>query len=157
MEAETGLVLLMTTPPVPKTMPGTWVVPSKYLSSEQLNQPIRRHPGVWGGSEPTGEQRQDTETRSQGRREQESWTAPAKSLPWKSCLCAITSMATQMEKVKVTESAFNEIILPTNLQCPLLWARRWGLWTQKWVDVVGPCLNWSSRRWEHRQSWGPAW
>lgn len=27
-------------------------------------------------------------------------------------------MATQMKKFKVTESAFDEIILPANLQCP---------------------------------------
>lgn len=54
---------------------------ARLLLSEQLNQPSRRYPRAWSGSEPTGEREGGrTETRSQMRGERESSTAVAKSL-----------------------------------------------------------------------------
>lgn len=68
-------VWLMTAPPVPGKMPGTQLVLSKSLLSEQLNPSIRRYPRARNGSELTCEpEKGRTETRSQIRGERESST-----------------------------------------------------------------------------------
>lgn len=116
MEARTLPVLLMTAPPGPGAMPGTWLVLSKYLLSEQLNQSIRRCPRAWSGSEPAGEcgERQDTETRSQGRCERECPTGYCKvtALGLENLCVSHDGYSHWMEHVKSTEGPFH----PTSCQ-----------------------------------------